>query len=145
MATVLSYWLSGGTVLFLLALVMAAMIYLTLDAGSRHATLQSRHGHIALLCILITASPLLGLFGTITGMIHTFRAVSLDMHAITPEIAAGISTALITTQAGLTVALLGIALRTFLSAFQPNRSAPSHLWKSAGIGENTESSPSQVG
>ena len=118
MSLILSYWHSGGIVLIALALVMVAMIYLTLDAFRFP---HSRHAHLALLRILITAAPLLGLFGTIMGMIQTFRAVSMDANAITPEIAAGISTALITTQAGLTVALLGIALRTLVKSINRQR------------------------
>ena len=106
MSVIFAYWRSGGTVLALIAVVAAAMLYIALDALMGGA----RKSHLALLRILVTTAPLLGLFGTVTGMIHAFRAISVDMRSITPDIAHGIATALITTQAGLVVALLGIAL-----------------------------------
>ncbi len=52
----------------------------------------------------ITAAPLLGLLGTVTGMIHTFQVIlkfGIDNPHLMTE---GISIALLTTQAGLTVA-----------------------------------------
>ncbi len=57
---------------------------------------------------LIGSAPLLGLLGTALGMIQTFRAVPADAAVARELIAAGVSTALVTTQVGLTVALPGL-------------------------------------
>ncbi|MDX9741640.1 MAG: MotA/TolQ/ExbB proton channel family protein [Gammaproteobacteria bacterium] len=52
--------------------------------------------------------PLLGLFGTVTGMIKTFDALTLFGSGNPRGLAAGISEALLTTLAGLVTALSGI-------------------------------------
>jgi biopolymer transport protein ExbB len=52
--------------------------------------------------------PLLGLFGTVTGMIKTFDALTLFGSGNPRGMAAGISEALLTTLAGLVTALSGI-------------------------------------
>ena len=64
--------------------------------------------------VLVTAAPLVGLFGTVTGIIHTFHGVSLGAENITPEIAAGIGQALITTQMGLAIAIPGLFAQAYL-------------------------------
>lgn len=52
----------------------------------------------------ISTAPLLGLLGTVTGMIHTFNIIT-EFGIDNPHLMAeGISIALLTTQAGLTVA-----------------------------------------
>jgi biopolymer transport protein ExbB len=60
-----------------------------------------------LLAALTAAAPLLGLLGTVMGMIDTFDAVSAISGNTGSRVAAGISRALITTQFGLVVALPG--------------------------------------
>ncbi len=50
-------------------------------------------------------SPLLGLLGTVIGMIKVFSAIQLEGTGNTAVLAGGISEALITTAAGLTVAI----------------------------------------
>lgn len=57
---------------------------------------------------LVTAAPLLGLLGTVWGMIDTFTAISAQNTYSAEMVASGISVALITTQYGLIVALPGI-------------------------------------
>jgi len=52
-----------------------------------------------------TASPLIGLFGTVWGIMNAFREISASGSANLAVIAPGISEALITTAAGLTVAI----------------------------------------
>jgi biopolymer transport protein ExbB len=55
---------------------------------------------------LAGAAPLLGLFGTVDGMIETFDALGQGaMHRASGGIAGGISVALLTTQLGLCVAI----------------------------------------
>lgn len=63
---------------------------------------------LVLLTALTAAAPLLGLLGTVTGMIDTFNAVSAISGQTGSRVAAGISQALITTQFGLVIALPGV-------------------------------------
>lgn len=55
--------------------------------------------------LLASVAPLLGLFGTVTGMIETFQAITLYGTGDPKLMAGGISQALITTQLGLMVAI----------------------------------------
>ncbi|MHC4600791.1 MAG: MotA/TolQ/ExbB proton channel family protein [Planctomycetota bacterium] len=57
------------------------------------------------IAVLASVAPLLGLLGTVTGMIDTFEAITLFGTGNPRSLAEGISEALITTQAGLIVAL----------------------------------------
>lgn len=59
------------------------------------------------LAALVAAAPLVGLLGTVLGMIQTFAAVSQRSSDVTGMVADGVSMALITTQAGLVAALAG--------------------------------------
>lgn len=61
-----------------------------------------------LLLAFTAAAPLLGLLGTVMGMIDTFEAVSAVSGPTGSRVAAGISRALITTQFGLVIALPGV-------------------------------------
>jgi len=61
-----------------------------------------------ILSSLVVAAPLLGLLGTVFGMIDTFQAVAYKGADTATLVAAGISQALITTQFGLIVALPGV-------------------------------------
>lgn len=60
------------------------------------------------LAALTSVAPLLGLLGTVMGMIDTFDAVSAVSGDMGSRVAAGISRALITTQFGLVIALPGV-------------------------------------
>lgn len=57
--------------------------------------------------VLITLCPLLGLVGTVTGMIHVFDVVALEGTGNAKAIADGVSLATIPTLAGLVTALSG--------------------------------------
>lgn len=63
---------------------------------------------VLLLSAFTAAAPLLGLLGTVIGMIATFRAVSGQFGNTAVEVSAGISQALVTTQCGLVVAIPGL-------------------------------------
>lgn len=65
--------------------------------------------------VLAAAAPLLGLLGTVTGMISTFDAISQVGTGNPRPLAAGISEALITTQCGLAVAIPGLIMGTYLN------------------------------
>ena len=58
-----------------------------------------------LIKLLAATSPLLGLLGTVTGMILTFQAISLFGSGDPKLMAGGISQALVTTVQGLVVAI----------------------------------------
>lgn len=64
--------------------------------------------------ILANIAPLLGLLGTVGGMIKTFAVIALYGTGNAKALASGISEALITTQTGLVVAIPGIFLAGFL-------------------------------
>lgn len=63
---------------------------------------------IIILTALTAAAPLLGLLGTVTGMMQTFSAVAATSADTAARVAAGVSRALITTQAGLVIAIPGV-------------------------------------
>ncbi len=64
---------------------------------------------IAWLDTCITAAPLLGLLGTVTGMMATFGALGEgDLGASAGKITGGVGEALIATAAGLVIAILGL-------------------------------------
>jgi biopolymer transport protein ExbB len=67
--------------------------------------------------VCVSAAPLVGLLGTVTGMLATFNALATGSggEKTMSMIAAGISEALITTEAGLVVALPGLFFQTYLS------------------------------
>lgn len=66
--------------------------------------------------ILSAVAPLLGLLGTVTGMIATFQSITLFGTGDPKLMAGGISTALITTVLGLVCAIPLLLLHNFVSA-----------------------------
>lgn len=64
--------------------------------------------HIPAIMILAAAAPLLGLLGTVSGMMETFRVIGSHGMGNAQAMASGIKEAMITTQAGLLVAIPGI-------------------------------------
>ncbi|WP_319380865.1 MotA/TolQ/ExbB proton channel family protein [Thiomicrorhabdus sp.] len=69
---------------------------------------------LATLTVFAAVTPLLGLLGTVTGMIETFQSISLYGTGDPKLMSSGISQALITTQLGLAVAIPLLLLHTFL-------------------------------
>ncbi|MGC9030300.1 MAG: MotA/TolQ/ExbB proton channel family protein [Desulfomonilaceae bacterium] len=61
-------------------------------------------------------SPLLGLFGTVSGMIKAFDVISQHTVVDPPLLAAGISEALITTFAGLAVAIPAVVMDRYIQS-----------------------------
>lgn len=72
------------------------------------------------LTVFSAVTPLLGLLGTVIGMIETFQSISLFGTGDPKLMAGGISYALVTTQLGLAVAIPLLLLQSFLHA-QANR------------------------
>ena len=62
----------------------------------------------------ISVAPLMGLLGTVVGMINTFEIITRFGVGNPNLTAEGISIALLTTQAGLTVALPGVLFQNLL-------------------------------
>lgn len=70
--------------------------------------LSAQSRDLLLLAAFTAAAPLLGLLGTVMGMIETFQATASMDGDTGKQIADGISSALITTQFGLVIALPGV-------------------------------------
>lgn len=70
---------------------------------------------LPVIAITAATSPLLGLLGTVSGMIATFNLITLFGSGDPKPLAGGISEALITTLFGLVVAIPALILHAFLS------------------------------
>jgi len=65
--------------------------------------------------ITASAAPLLGLLGTVTGIINTFKLITVFGSGDVKSLSGGISEALVTTMWGLIVAIPALLLHAFLS------------------------------
>ncbi len=77
----------------------------------RHVTDRARrqlHGRLPVIRALAAIAPLLGLLGTVLGMIQTFQVISVFGTSNARAMASGISVALITTETGLLIAIPGL-------------------------------------
>ena len=77
-------------------------------------SVSSLDNYLAIIQVLAGIAPLLGLLGTVTGMITTFEIISSYGAGNPRAMAGGISEALITTQSGLLVAIPGLYMANFL-------------------------------
>jgi len=82
------------------------------EKGRREGVILERN--IGVLLTIANLSPLLGLLGTVSGMIKTFNAISLHGVGAPAHLAGGIAEALITTAAGLLVAIPTLVAYRFL-------------------------------
>ncbi len=77
--------------------------------SSVHEVLASEYPkleqYLSTIATLSSVAPLLGLLGTVTGMVSTFTSITLHGTGDPQSLAKGISEALITTQSGLIVAI----------------------------------------
>ena len=71
----------------------------------------------ALIMIIASIAPLLGLLGTVTGMISTFDIITEFGTGDPKLLSGGISTALVTTQLGLIIAIPALVLGNLLSGW----------------------------
>ena len=76
--------------------------------------------NLTLIKIISVVAPLLGLLGTVTGMINTFQAITLFGTGDPKLMAGGISQALVTTVLGLVVAIPTVFLYTLLNTRSKN-------------------------
>jgi biopolymer transport protein ExbB len=84
--------------------------YMTLQMQSRASThIHRLERHLSLLGTIGSISPLLGLLGTVLGIIEAFLAVNAGGMSDPAMMAGGISQALITTAAGMVVAVPALA------------------------------------
>ncbi|MCC3861497.1 MotA/TolQ/ExbB proton channel family protein [Pseudemcibacter aquimaris] len=71
--------------------------------------------YLSLIAISAATAPLLGLLGTVTGMINTFELITLFGTGDAQSLSSGISEALITTEFGLIVAIPALIMHAMLS------------------------------
>jgi biopolymer transport protein ExbB len=70
---------------------------------------------ISFLAVCASSAPLLGLLGTVTGIINTFKLITVFGSGDVKTLSGGISEALITTELGLIVAISSLVFYAFLS------------------------------
>jgi biopolymer transport protein ExbB len=79
------------------------------------------HSHLdrfhAMIMVIAAISPLLGLLGTVTGMIETFDVITEFGTGDPKLLSGGISTALVTTELGLIVAIPVLVIGTILASW----------------------------
>lgn len=95
----------------------------TLQLKLDEAILKEQPGinaRIAFIRIISMVAPLLGLLGTVIGMIVTFQAITLFGTGDPKTMAGGISQALITTVLGLTVAIPTVLLHSIVNSRAQN-------------------------
>lgn len=71
--------------------------------------------YLAAIAVLSAVAPLLGLLGTVIGMMQTFDVITRFGSGNTRAMAGGISVALITTQTGLMVSIPGLYMSGWLN------------------------------
>lgn len=82
------------------------------ERGSREATILEKN--VGILSTIANLTPLLGLLGTVSGMIKTFNAISAQGSGDPASLAGGIAEALITTATGLCIAIPTLVCHRFL-------------------------------
>ena len=84
-----------------------------LEDTGRHQLRQLERG-LGALATVVASAPLLGLLGTVLGMIQVFESVSASGLARGQQLSGGIAQALITTAAGLVIAIPALFLHAYL-------------------------------
>jgi biopolymer transport protein ExbB len=82
------------------------------EAANETPTLEA---NLPIIKTIVNIAPLLGLLGTIAGMITAFRAASAKGLSNPTEILGGISEALISTATGITLAILGFLFYNYFA------------------------------
>jgi biopolymer transport protein ExbB len=121
-----------------------------LEAELMQQRLQAER-RLPLLAVIATAAPLMGLLGTVVGMVRTFALITVFGTGNAAKLASGISEVLITTELGLVVAVPTLIVHGFLSHRIQNQLAilerqalefvtMVRLSTASGLAESTESS-----
>ena len=127
-STIIQAFNDGGPVMWpilVLSVLGMAIVFDRLFAFAAFFRSKARHPDpqaalnrlqrgFGLLSTIITAEPMLGILGTVTGIIQTFGAFKLSDSASPLAATAGIGEALVTTAAGLVAALILIFPYNFL-------------------------------
>jgi biopolymer transport protein ExbB len=79
------------------------------------AKLPTLERHLGTLAVFGGVAPLLGLLGTVTGMIHTFQLITIFGTGDAKLLSGGISEALITTEFGLAIAIPVLLAHAYLA------------------------------
>jgi biopolymer transport protein ExbB len=79
------------------------------------STMPALERLLAPLAVCASSAPLLGLLGTVTGMIRTFKLITVFGTGDAKLLSSGISEALITTQYGLYIAVPALLVHAYLS------------------------------
>jgi biopolymer transport protein ExbB len=90
-----------------------ALMLERLEDGGRHVG-QDLERFLNTLGTIASVAPLLGLLGTVAGIIHAFNAITANGLGDPSKLSGGIGEALITTAAGLTVAIPSLIAYRFL-------------------------------
>jgi len=87
------------------------------------------NANISVIKTLIALLPLLGLLGTVTGMIEVFSTLAITGGGDAKSMASGVSKSTIPTMAGMVVALSGVFANTFVTqlADKENNLTEEHL------------------
>ncbi len=78
--------------------------------------LMSLQRGLPALATIVAGAPLLGLLGTVIGMIKIFSVVATSGSGITEQLSSGISQALITTATGLVIAIPALFTQSYLES-----------------------------
>jgi biopolymer transport protein ExbB len=70
--------------------------------------------NLALIKTCVALCPLLGLLGTVTGMIEVFEVMAISGSGNPRSMASGVSKATVPTMAGMVAALSGVAMSAYL-------------------------------
>jgi biopolymer transport protein ExbB len=70
---------------------------------------------LPLLAVIATAAPLMGLLGTVVGMVKTFTLITVFGTGNAAKLSSGISEVLVATELGLTVAIPALVVHGFLA------------------------------
>jgi biopolymer transport protein ExbB/TolQ len=82
---------------------------------SLQEVMHHEHEYVSILAVTAAVAPLVGLFGTVSGLIQAFIAIGQTKSADIAAIAPGIAEALLTTFAGLVAAIPALILYHYLN------------------------------
>lgn len=110
---------TGGVIGGAISEILAHRSSRGIEAAELERILQLRRQRIdrysRVILAFVAAAPLLGLLGTVSGMIETFHALTeMALVSETGGISGGISEALVTTQMGLAIAIPGMVVARVL-------------------------------